>query len=73
MFHKAEEESSGKISIALYMDGDEWNEKVAETLSEGEHSFEFYQCETLQELQDDVAGGKGGMRVLFSCRFQGTA
>ena len=23
MFHKAEEESSGKISIALYMDGDE--------------------------------------------------
>lgn len=70
MFHKAEEESSGKISIALYMDGDEWNEKVAETLSEGEHSFEFYQCETLQELQDDVAGEKAECGYYFPTGFR---
>lgn len=70
MFHKAEEESSGKISIALYMDGDEWNEKVAETLSEGEHSFEFYQCETLQELQDDVAGEKAECGYYFPAGFR---
>ena len=59
-----------KLETELYMDGDEWNEKVAETLSEGEHSFEFYQCETLQELQDDVAGEKAECGYYFPAGFR---
>lgn len=70
MFHRAEEESSGKISIAIFTDGDEWNEKVAETLTEGDYSFEFYRCDTLQELQDDVAGEKAECGYYFPSGFR---
>lgn len=70
MFHKAEQESSGKIAIALFTDGDEWNQRIAETLTEGEHSFDFYQCETLKELQDDVASKKAECGYSFPAGFR---
>ena len=58
MFHQAETGSSDKIAIALFADGDAWNEAVAETLTEGEHSFEFYLCESKEALLEDVASRK---------------
>lgn len=66
LFHRAESEDSGKISIALFTDGDEWNQKVAETLMEEEHSFEFYLCETREKLMDDVAAGRAECGYSFS-------
>lgn len=70
MFHRAEQESPGKIAIALFTDGDEWNQKIAETLTEGEYSFDFYQCETLKELQDDVASKKAECGYSFPAGFR---
>lgn len=65
MFHRAEEESPVKIAIALFTDGDEWNEGVAKTLEKGEYSFEFYRCETLKELEIDVVTGQAECGYYF--------
>lgn len=57
-FQKVEQEDSGKIAIALFTDGDEWNEAVAEQLLNEESAFAFYLCETREELKEDVAAGR---------------
>lgn len=57
-FQRAEKEDSGKIAIALYTDGDTWNEAVADQLLSEESAFAFYLCETREELQADVAAGR---------------
>ena len=43
-FQRAEKEDSGKIAIALYTDGDTWNEAVADQLLSEESAFAFYLC-----------------------------
>ena len=58
MFRQAEEEDSGKIPIALFMDGDEWNRRTTDVLMAGDGAFGFYLCESKEELKDDVAAGR---------------
>lgn len=70
MFHQIEKEDSGRISIALFTDGDEWNRKVAETLVKGEHSFEFYLSDTLEALKNDVASGRAECGYHFPAGFR---
>lgn len=66
MLHKAETQSSDKIAIALFTEGNPWNEKVASELIAGDHSFDFYLCETREELSADVAAGKAECGYVFS-------
>lgn len=70
MFRQAEKDDAGKISIALFTEGDEWNGKVAETLVKGEHSFEFYRSETLEDLKNDVAAGRAECGYYFPAGFR---
>ena len=58
LFQNAQKEDSGKIAIALFTDGDSWNEAVAERLMEQDAGFDFYLCETREKLQEDVAAGR---------------
>lgn len=67
MFRRAEEKDDGRISIALFTDGDEWNEKVAEELMENGGSFRFYLCGTQEELEEDVASGHAECGYSFGC------
>lgn len=70
MLHKAETESSDKIAIALYTEGNEWNEEVAADLISSEQSFEFYLCETKEDLSADVAAGSAECGYVFSAELK---
>lgn len=70
VFRQAEELDSGTIAIALYTDGDAWNQRVAEELMAEEGSFEFYLCGTAGELEADVAAGRAECGYLFPADFR---
>lgn len=55
LFKNLERQDSGRIEIALYTDGDAWNDLVADKLMDGSHSFDFYLCGSRKELERDVA------------------
>ena len=71
-----EDTDDGKIAIALFADGDSWNEQVAGRLIENSSSFTFYLCGTKKELVEDVAAGRAecgfsfpaGMQTLLKTR-----
>lgn len=64
-FRQLEKNDSGRIAIALYSDGDAWNEKVTEALTGGGHSFAFYVCESKEELLEDVAAKRAECGYVF--------
>lgn len=69
-FRQAEEEDSGKIAVALFADGDEWNRKVAENLMDEGETFDFYLCDTREKLQKDVVSGKAECGFSFPAGFR---
>lgn len=66
LFGKAQAADDGKISIALCTSGSAWNEQVAQALMDGSHSFQFYLCDTEEELERDVASGRAECGYLFA-------
>lgn len=69
-FRQAETNDSGKIAVALYTDGDAWNERVAEALMSEEGAFSFYLCETAEALEADVASGRAECGYSFPADFR---
>lgn len=65
LFHRTEEESSAEISIALFTDGDPWNEAVASNLMEEKGAFHFYISESKEALRADVAAGRAECGYCF--------
>ena len=57
-FRNVEEQDSGKIPVALYTSSDGWNDRVANVLLQEEGSFDFYLCESQEQLEEDVASGR---------------
>lgn len=57
-FRQAEQEDTGKIPIALSVEESEWNLSVAEVLLQEDSGFDFYLCESVEELKEDVAAGR---------------
>lgn len=55
LFRNLERKDSGRIEIALYTDGDPWNNLVADKLMDGSHSFDFYLSDSKEALKRDVA------------------
>lgn len=70
LLHQTESKDSGQIAIALYTDGDAWNRKAADTLIDGEHSFRFYLCDTMEALEEDVAAGRAECGYSFPAGLQ---
>lgn len=58
LVRQTEQADDGTIEIALFIDGDPWNEQVGKVLTEAEGAFRFYLCDTREELEDDVAAGR---------------
>ena len=65
LFWSAEKESGGTISIALYTDGDDFNEQAADALIREAQSFDFYRCGSEEALRADVAAGRAECGYCF--------
>jgi len=62
---QTEAADDGKIEIALFADGDAWNEKVTAHLADSDGVFRFLVCMTREELVDKVAAGEAECGYLF--------
>lgn len=67
---QVEKQDSGTISIALYTDGDAWNQKAAEELMRGDGAFSFYLCESEEKVEKEVAAGHAECGYLFPANFR---
>lgn len=70
MIRQTEAADDGKIAVALFVDGDPWNEVVAKRLAEKSGSFRFYLCKTKEALVDDVASGRAECGYSFPAGFR---
>lgn len=65
LFHETGTKGADKIVIALYTEGDAWNESVAEELINSGSSFEYYRCASGEELIEDVMSGRAECGYIF--------
>lgn len=65
LLRQVERQDDGKIEIALFADGDAWNEKVIERLADSDGAFRFFICTTREELVNKVAAGEAECGYLF--------
>ena len=64
-FRQAEQADDGKIAVALFTGGSEFNDAAADVLMGGEYALDFYRAESPESLRADVAAGRAECGYIF--------
>lgn len=69
-FSRVEQQDSGKIRIGVYGGNEDLVPGILRSLEEQDGMFEFYRCDSLQELKDDVASRRAECGFVFTEHFK---